>query len=379
MRQIMILISSIAILLLSSCSITVLSVDAPTQMIAGNSVTVKIKVRNTASNPTTEQIRLGVSPDRFPEYSDLELKKISVELEPLSTEIIETTIELPSTMITGDYYLIIISGTNQIVQKIRIWGNDLEGADILPVDFTWADTSPQHILDGPKVIYANEWTEFNVSIRNNTELEANNIQTYCFVSKSQNYDSESLLVGGIIRPLTHSIPSLQEEDFTGMIWIDALANIPEAELGEYKYLFVVTDANNNLAEPDAELNNFLIKAISIKEGKRPSDITQSTDVSFFKGIMTNDSILQSKKQFSSDLTVYPNPISSDAAINVTLGEHIEKSDALLEVYSLDGTLLHQESINGQKQLSLDLGLEMGFYFISINTGNELISKPIIIQ
>ena len=42
-------------------------------------------------------------------------------------------------------------------------------------------------------------------------------------------------------------------------------------------------------------------------------------------------------------------------------------------------LLHQESINGQKRFSLDVDLETGFYVISINTGTELITKPIIIQ
>lgn len=82
-----------------------------------------------------------------------------------------------------------------------------------------------------------------------------------------------------------------------------------------------------------------------------------------------------------DLQISPNPSNGKFVVNVLLEETSEK--VFIRIRNLDGRKVYQETafVNGKSLNStIDLSeLASGVYFVSIQTGEEVITKKIVIE
>ena len=76
-----------------------------------------------------------------------------------------------------------------------------------------------------------------------------------------------------------------------------------------------------------------------------------------------------------DIKIYPNPTSS--AFNLTIA-NINGRDYELKIYNMVGCLIYQQ-IDNKETTNLDLNLAYGVYYVEVNSGDNRISKRLIIQ
>ncbi|MGJ8744487.1 T9SS type A sorting domain-containing protein [Polaribacter sp.] len=94
---------------------------------------------------------------------------------------------------------------------------------------------------------------------------------------------------------------------------------------------------------------------------------------------TTDALSTSDYFSSEHVFVYPNPINKKE-LNVSISDKLN-SNAILELYSIDGKRLIQKSYKDSKQdLTLNVGnISSGIYLLKIIIGNTIKSKKVIIE
>ena len=103
---------------------------------------------------------------------------------------------------------------------------------------------------------------------------------------------------------------------------------------------------------------------------------------YFYDILNN--ITQPKEAIKNiELEIYPNPISNQCAILISILDS-KVSDCKLSVYDMRGLLIDQFSISnityGEKVYRYNASeLPTGTYFISLQAGNEVVTKKVIKQ
>lgn len=91
-------------------------------------------------------------------------------------------------------------------------------------------------------------------------------------------------------------------------------------------------------------------------------------------LISNTDAVQSSKQ---RLFVFPNPAENE--INISL-EGASSAKSLLSIYSLDGNLLHQETLNSADNHKIEVNhLSKGFYLLELKNSESIQVQKILIQ
>jgi hypothetical protein len=83
--------------------------------------------------------------------------------------------------------------------------------------------------------------------------------------------------------------------------------------------------------------------------------------------------------FEEEISIYPNPMSSDDDLYLNIPKHMLGQNATVEVYTAFGKLVHRktyESLNKSEQLKLR-NLSSGLYIVKVNLKNDVQSYKLI--
>ncbi len=168
----------------------------------------------------------------------------------------------------------------------------------------------------------------------------------------------------------------QEEEYVGVlaqdlqaVAPDMVSNIPDPEDKD-----AVTDyLSVDLSQLDFALVN------SVKELSQQLEALQAEVVELRKELSASKAQSSVLESGNAALFVAPNPFQSDTRVMYRLGEQTQ--DATLEVYNLEGKLIHSEVLdaveNGEVQLSLDQYTSGALIFKLMADGKVMDTQQII--
>ena len=85
-----------------------------------------------------------------------------------------------------------------------------------------------------------------------------------------------------------------------------------------------------------------------------------------------------RNNIAKNIELFPNP--TDGNLNITMPKILQNKESILEIYSIDGTLVYSEKIKNKEIVQLNLTIADGMYFLSLKNDTEnYLSKITILK
>ena len=338
---------------------------APNSAGAGETIELKSRIKQN----TVERIDIAVgyylSYDRFLDASDISLASEQIRgVESGAIVESKVTATLPTQLFSGRYFLIASTYYSTMVREIEIDGDQEEGKDLVPLNFTWANDFNQENENQKEIpLLGYNWPFFH-EVKNGGNRTAQNVRLKYYYSRNAVLDDSDILLESLSPIVVNANSSKMVE---GSFRLDETFPIG---LG---FVLIQVDADNFNQEFN-EKNNILAKRINLVEANTNID-TPARNRTNEKQLLNENNGL--KNQLPENILLYPNPTTDQVRIEFDVPN---ESNAEVSVFNMNGKLIRTLDLNVvQGAITQDIQLydiPSGMYVVKIKVGQNVINRKL---